>query len=279
VHAIAAFEVELEFHKQRGAGQQPEPWSRAADACLASARSRLLKDDVDGGWKALNEAHRWEVDSFTDAERASYAISLREEASKLGGWRKEDILKLLATNPAGAAPAVANLREAMHVRDTGLDNDYFKNGLIGDQLKVLVPLLAVVLTAFIVILIDVPPFVQGGISLAGRDAPLDRKMVLAVVLFGMVGSTMSAIISTLHLTTSGRIPEQVAKHTVTLGRALVGGGFALAAACLLQAGLIRIGNLDHADPWLTLIVAFAGGFSEQFVLKAIPSATSSAEKR
>ena len=88
-----------------------------------------------------------------------------------------------------------------------------------------------------------------------------------VVLFGMMGGCLSGAWSISKTANATRIPERLLDWTATVARPLLGAGAAVAAFTLLNAGVLP----SEKHPWAVLAVAFLAGFSERYLLKAMPA--------
>ena len=88
-----------------------------------------------------------------------------------------------------------------------------------------------------------------------------------VALFGAIGATVSAIMSFGTAAPDARIPERTANALVTFARPFVGAGSALLVVYAFQSGLIAPPEVVWV-PFVWLL-AFAAGFSERLVMRAV----------
>ena len=88
-----------------------------------------------------------------------------------------------------------------------------------------------------------------------------------VALFGAIGATVSAIMSFGTAAPDARIPERQANALVTFARPFVGAVSALIVVYAFQSGLIAPPEVVWVPfAWL---LAFAAGFSERLVMRAV----------
>ena len=92
-------------------------------------------------------------------------------------------------------------------------------------------------------------------------------MLLLVFLFGALGGTIFAFISTPQRTDGPRIPDQLLTWYVTLMRPLWGGVGALVVYLGLQAGIIKVDS--EKEGALILCISIAAGYSERLAMGAL----------
>jgi hypothetical protein len=147
------------------------------------------------------------------------------------------------------------LERATLVRDEHSQNDYRKLGELQRQLTILGLLVACLVTGIVVFSVfHELPIERGG---GWRD-------LIYVIAFGALGGTVSSF--TPIRDARGRFPEQLALSRVMVVRPLLGAASGLAAYLFLAGGVIDVGRPSEA---VLLAVAFAAGFSEKVILRAV----------
>ena len=176
----------------------------------------------------------------------------------MSGWRKKAVAHAL--DAGDGVVSAAALRHATLVRDERAGNDYYQMLLLKDQLKVLLAVLFGSVLAVGVLSALFP------LELDGAPQVLDARLFLAVALFGLMGASFSAILSLAQVSAGRRIPELVHHSFVATMRPVLGAATALAALMLLRGGLLNLGDLRVGG---VLAIAFAAGFAERLVVRAI----------
>jgi 8-oxo-dGTP diphosphatase len=197
------FRVELGFLERRNL-RADNSWAAAAYEQLNNVQRCLESNDVEGGWFCLHAAQRYSVFGMNQTELANRAYVLREEALKISSWRGEAIDNLLAVSDEHlTAESVA---EAMALRNEDSTNQYYKNRVTGDQLRMLVIVFALSGAAL-------APFML----LPGRI-----PMVAAVLFFGLLGATFCSAQSLILGRNESRIPNLFVTLTPVFFGAIAG---------------------------------------------------------
>lgn len=244
-------------------------WKKAAVDLLTEAEDALNRGKMDQSWKLLHAARRMEVYGIENKEElTAVTATLRAEAEKLKSWRQSAVLAIVGTRDKPVVCGASAVAEAVLVRDDHFNNQGYKDRLIRTQILLLALTLAGVMAAIL------------GLAYAGR-LPLDQTLprtfasLMAVMLFGTLGGTISAMLRASDTTLSARIPEITSTSRVTFMRILMGGASAVVVHFALQSQLTGIFNQQLAaavavlTPPTAYIVAFASGFSERLVLRAV----------
>lgn len=204
-----AFRVELGFLERRST-RADNFWAVAAHEQLNNVLRCLESDDIEGGWFGLHAAQRYAVFGMNQVELANRAHILREEALKINSWRAEAMENLLS--PADGRLTAESVADAIALRNEDFSHQHLKARVVGDRLRVVLIIcgLAAVASA---------PF----LLLSGRT-----PMVTAVLLFGLLGSSICAAQSLI----AGRNESGVANLFITLTPVLFGalaglGGYAI----------------------------------------------------
>jgi hypothetical protein len=99
-------------------------------------------------------------------------------------------------------------------------------------------------------------------------------LMATVMLFGLMGASLSGILSTFSDPGRVKIPDLLFSFRVTLARLVVGVLAALAASVMLMSGFLKIGVGvgDMKTTGVILFAALAAGFSERLVVRALSKA-------
>jgi 8-oxo-dGTP diphosphatase len=237
-----AFRVELTFLERRS-GQTDGSWSAAAREQLENVAKCLDSNDIEGALFCLHAARRFAVYGLNKAELMTRAGILREEARKITSWRGEAIDALLAGN--GDELSADRLADAMKVRDEESTNQYYRNRLAGDYLRILLTICAVA------VLCTVPfTLLTGALRMLGP-----------VLLFGLLGAAFSASQLLMKGKTDSIIPNVFVMITPVLFGAVAGlAGFGIHE---YLAGLF---NFAHPHWGAALGMAFLFGMLCQRLL-------------
>jgi 8-oxo-dGTP pyrophosphatase MutT (NUDIX family) len=247
----------LQTHQARA------PWARRARVLLRAAQNFLRRGMIDEGWQTLQTARRLEISVMNDDELAAHAAGLRAEAdAKLGEWRRKTVNEdLKATVPSYAA-----LRHAQHVVDEHAQNVYRRLTIAADHLSSMAVIIGLLLVSLLYLSAVVP------IPIASAEVD-PFELTVYVLIFGMLGGAVSAMLPRERDGGSSRIPEQLAAATFSKLRPVIGGASALILYVFVNSGLFVSGiELTHG---MVLLFAFAAGFSERLIVRAIARLTDS----
>jgi hypothetical protein len=190
---------------------------------------------------------------------------LVEAGEKLGTWRKKAVERTLSQEgelkPELLAAEVYYASQLVHEHH---ENVYRKLGIIGRQFGILVVIAVLAVLCWIV----VGPWLD-----PDEAVVTNRATLVSVALFGVMGASVSGILSLARNSASERIPQQVLSSWFTLARPVVGAVAAAAIYAFLNSGLISLGRESLG---LVLAVSFAAGFSERLVAGAVEAVASAA---
>ena len=204
-----AFRVELAFLERRS-NQGDKAWAAAAHDQLANVLRCLESNDIEGALFCLHAARRFAVYGLNKTELITRAHILREEAQKISSWRGDAMDSLLSANDEELS--ADRLADAMKLRDEESTNQYYRNRLAGDYLRILLTICAVMVVAML--------------SLMLLSGPV--RMVAPVLLFGLLGSSFSAAQSLMKSKSDSIIPNVFVMLTPVLFGAVAGlAGFAV----------------------------------------------------
>jgi hypothetical protein len=102
----------------------------------------------------------------------------------------------------------------------------------------------------------------------------NANLIWGILLFGLLGGAISAVISVAKASTKSKIPEQISSFLITTMRVFLGAGSALVISIFLASGLwdkIFAFQLEIDSNYIYYAIAFVAGFSERLVLKAVES--------
>jgi 8-oxo-dGTP diphosphatase len=235
---------------------------------LARASQAAQAGHIDCGWRLLHAARRLELLGLESDERNAAAVGIRQEADKLGEWRKQAVIALLAVKD-GQDQQPAQVFRAAVLRDEHYDNEAYKDALHrGGDLRVALVLMAVLAG---LLRLAHAGWLQAEAWAKRVDGGVDLYKALVVVgLFGLLGATLSAIVRARQVRASTRIPEIATSVRVTTLRLLMGGGSAILLYFVSQSGLANeIFTFDTTSPSAVLPIAFVAGFTERLVLRVV----------
>lgn len=276
--------AELEFNRielehligttLQGSKAAPPPWAVAARTLYEAARADLEEGRVDDGWRAFHAAQRMGFEGLAkldDAEglRACARAVLNEAAKKLTGWRKATIEELigkpekLSTSPAD----VFKVSLSAKVLHEHFSNLYLQVEGLRRQIAWLVG--AGLAAVFLWLKFGLES-IEGVTSSAEASVGIQPDLVPSVMLFGAMGGAVSGILSLAKKSRREKIPEQLVSAWFTLSRPLVGAVTAVVVYIALMSGLL---GLDQASTEVTLLSAFAAGFSERLLERAVGAAS------
>jgi len=229
----------------------------------------------DLGWQCVHAAHRLMVTKLPHEEHKAIALALREEAlnsNKFSPWRKQSIEQLLpdarrlfseadSQKQAGPDTLKPNLLHSLLIVHDQYGTDYHKLASIQWQLSVLFIVAAVASGVWI----KYAPWDLGNDAVRGM---WDWKWRASAALCGVMGATLSGIVSVSKNSTRGRIPDLLLSWSVTLARLAVGVISALVLQVALISGLLKFQEIK-ATQGIVLIAAFAAGVTERLVLRAV----------
>jgi hypothetical protein len=221
---------------------------------LDATEAALADNDVDQAWACFHAA--LEVELLLDARAHegnlhTWAELLAAEVQKVdSAWRYEAATALLA-------PDTRNPHTLYHARR--LIDEHYDN--MWRQLRTFRRYLAALASVSML-------FVVGVVVVDALGGPLlpavGTAHLVAVVLFGGLGATVSAALSAGR--DSKRNPEQLVDTWVGLARVAVGMAAALALVTFLHSGFVSVGP---PSPALALAVAFVAGFSDRLLVRTV----------
>jgi uncharacterized membrane protein len=265
-----AIEVaKIDFYKTN------EDWANPAKQYLKIAEGYLQEWNIQQGWAAFKAAQRAILMNPNDPDAVRRAaIVLRREAKKLDDWRAEAIKDLICNSEGKLREDLGNLDDksladnlrarvldAIALRDDGANTTYHKISLRRRSLFQLF----LVLSIGIAICLALSYFKK-------IPAPFNEtQRIAAVILFGVLGATISVAQGLLAADVKAKIPAQQIGAFIVWMRPGIGAAAALIAYALVFANkqLSIITPLISDDFPIIAVIAFAAGFSERFIVGAI----------
>ncbi len=168
-----AFRVELAFLERRSS-QGDKAWAAAAHDQLTNVLRCLEGNDIEGALFCLHGARRFAVYGLNKTELITRAHILREEAQKIAFWPGDAMDGVLSANDEEIS--ADRLADAMKLRDEESTNQYYRNRLTGDHLRILLTICALAVVVMLPLMLLSGPV----------------RMVAPVLLFGLLGSCFSA---------------------------------------------------------------------------------------
>jgi 8-oxo-dGTP diphosphatase len=245
-----------------GADALTAAWARTARRHLLRAEGYLEARDLHLGWGALTQAQRMMLEDPSDPEKIRrVAVMLHREVDKITGWRAKAIQDLIGGSKGELLAEVTPKRviDAVALRDDQFQTTYFKVLLRRRHLLRSFWFLLFGLTAC---------WAMSQLDLLPK--PFTAEKVPGIILFGALGAGLSVSLGLLAAAITDKIPEQHVGAFVVWMRPLIGAVAALAAVAILDANnVLHIFSFSASDPAAVNVIAFAAGFSERFITRAI----------
>ncbi|MDX6404992.1 MAG: 8-oxo-dGTP diphosphatase [Blastocatellia bacterium] len=264
-NALDEFDARLK-HRMKSLGANSEPaWLMATRQCQTRAKVALEELDYDSGWQSLHTAQSLEIWGYDEEEILIARQVLCKEASKLGGWRQEVVVKLVCSDsaqcPKDRRAEQRELYQATLVKNEQFNNLYHKIRVRGRSLKI-------VFFTLLAIVIGLPLLAK--FDLLQRHEPTDWRMIVAIEVIGIFGAALSVASSLTKSTVDVSIPQQTLGSVVTWMRPVMGAAAAVAAYLLFQAGALPVIIRSGSQSLLaSFVIAFLAGFSERFIIGAV----------
>jgi len=273
--SLTAYRHELEYRicVTKKIDQESPCWVEAACKLLSDVEQSLSQWNIDEGWKSFHAAQRMEIFGLTNKELKVKAALLRQEAEKLGSWRKKATVDLLGSIDCPKDGIThEQVYQASLVRDEHYGNQAYKDGLLRTHIVTLIWILIAVAAGLVLILL----IKRNVISLSLNTQVREWLMFAEVALFGILGGAFSAALKAPASSQSARIPELVHTIRLTLLRVFIGAVSAVVIYVFARSqfgiGDIKL-DFSKMTPYTYYIVSFAAGFSERFVLQAVEFVT------
>ena len=253
----------LEYLKQEN-HQSDAQWAHHAEELLGSAKVAFRNDNNDLSWRCLDSARSFlflgmKKDDLK-AEAQAICNEAEDQKKKVSSWRKKTIHDFLYCDcKLKEDPQGKDLFNASTILFENHHNRYNKLWRIKRELVILACVAAITI---IILLIIIPPLEEA------RD--IDNRFILSVVLFGVMGASISGILTTARSGADAGIPEQLIGFWVLLAKLVVGAASAFAIFAFLLSDFLSFREPTSAQ---IMAISFAAGFSERLVTLAVESVT------
>ena len=251
-------------------------WIRASRQLLDLAKRAHRNKDADRGWRCLTAADRFSFYglSFEGLKQEASVIlaEASDEGKDLSGWRRTAIRQSLADDNGALKSSLEpeNVIRAKRILDEQQDNVYHKLHILQRRLELL-SVISLFAVGVWILWSPLSPTITVNPLLDGIITPGTRLWV-AVILTGILGALVSGFLTSMARDQKqARIPAEVLATTVTFARISVAVLSSLAISIFLLSGLL---NMPNPSPGLLLAVAFASGFSDRLLLRALDSLSS-----
>jgi hypothetical protein len=238
--------------------------------------------EFDLGWNQFFIAEQYLVKCMTPDQRIIKSNNIRVEASKLSGWRQEQIYLLLCRpgkdDNCINYPVIDNIdkiNEALKIRNDYYNTRNHRMALRKASANTLAVLLSLILITIIVLSFFVVPINQVVSSFNQNSNQYLSLQIIYVVLFGMLGASFSLANSLLTPNMESKIPELLLGVYVTVIRLMIGGTAAFILFMLFNSGFLdSMFNKDMLkSPFIYAVISFISGFSERWVVGILDSIT------
>ena len=255
-------EIDHLYTETEGDLKPVPPWRNAISILLDKAQAAVDDGRVDEGWRCFMAAQRMEVFGLAKLNAPSFRArahaTLNEANRKLDSWRKETVEDILSNKgelkrdlePLSVYFATTILHEHH-------SNVYQRLNILRRQQGTLILLCLFSLLAATVFIL---PNLGSGIEIN------NKILLFGVLLFGVMGASVSGTLSLAGGASNKRIPEQILSSWITLARPVVGGVAALALFSFVLSGFFQAEEVSLS---LIFAVSFASGFSERLLARAV----------
>ena len=269
LRTIAATRSELDVEylewKEAHNNDLMAPWAKAAEGLLTKAQNNLQGWQLESGWDAVLAAQRYMLSNPDKIDRIDRVkIILCRELKKIDGWRAEAIKDLvLKFDQSGGCNNQSNVSyivDAIALRDDSSQNTWYKISLRRRHLV----LLCLILWAALAICF-------AGSLFGMLPEFLDKSsLVAAVLIFGVLGASVSVAQSLVDDRINSRIPMQQVGSFLIWMRPGIGAAAALVVLAILKANIqLKILQADAVGDPVIVALAFAAGLSERFIVGAV----------
>lgn len=256
----------------------------------AFRRARLAyeRGDVTAFWKHLYTIREWELRAIDELQHGQLGtVETNIEIPTL----EEKALSVLGEARGYLAPARFERVEALLLADDQIRPDltrdhvlaalqilyerYVRDYSAGFTLRALetqfLTFVTATLASIVVLLYGIPLFGYDWMAVWMQgDATPGSAFLVVVVWFGVLGASVSGLLSLSDVLKRGAVPEQQGYFSLALGRLVVGAAGALVLYVFLLSGVLGLVlNVSPETPGIAIVVAFAGGFSERLLRRAI----------
>jgi uncharacterized membrane protein len=266
--AASRADLERELSDMRGDRREVtiESWASSATTLLDKAEDNLRKWQIELGFDAALAGQRAVLSNPHNLDRIDrIAVSLNRESDKITGWRAKAIHDLLQEY-IRCDEGQNKTEDPMRIIDAvALRDDYFQNVWLKIQLRRrhMLSLSIIIWLSIIICLVFsylkiLPNFLD------------NQPLITAVVLFGVLGATLSVAQGLISGQVDARIPFQQISSFVVWMRPGVGAAAALAVPVILEANKsLNILGIGAPSDSMVVTLSFAAGYGERFILGAV----------
>ncbi|MDT3435973.1 hypothetical protein [Haloarcula sp. 1CSR25-25] len=251
-----------------------------AAMCQQNAQRALRGDDVVSFWRYLAEARQWELAAWQELRGSgSKPLQFRaqqvlmEATDALPDDRQERVEELLLEDEGVVKETVGfgEVYAAIHI----LHQQHIEEYRADRRLRALE-------RQFVLFILSTLVAVGGilvSFGLMGVDATEVTSLpsLLTAVLFGVLGASVSGLLSLTDVLGAARVPERVGSNWLTVGRMVTGAAAALTLVVFLVAGILEQFIRIDSNLNTMFAVAFLGGFSERLLLRAVEAVVGDTE--
>lgn len=278
--AIEVFEAELDMVLEESSPACSDhsypSWYIRSKQLIEAAKQAHQKRDAERGWRILKAADRVSLygldsEALTTEARAILTEATDKEKSA-SNWRRVSIMQLLSDENGNLKTPLSSreVARAKRILDEQQDNVYHKLSMLKGRL-----LLLTVIGLFAVAIWIAWPPLSPAVNEAGQivmGTTPARRLWLAIILTGVFGALVSGFSSSMTRDQGmARIPAEVLATTVTLARISLAMLTSLAISIFLMSGLL---NIPGPGLGVLLAIAFASGFSDRLLMRALESVSS-----
>lgn len=240
------------------------PGVKHAEDLLGKAQNALDNDMKDLSWRYLDAARSFLFFGFDKENLKAEAQAICNEAEdpskNISPWRKKTIQDYLCHE--GKIKQDLDGWDLFNASACLYENHHNMYSKMIRVKRELVLLATVAVVAVVVWLIIAPRFDNNNVDY--------RILISSVVLSGIMGASISGILTVARGGLNARIPEQLIYFWILLVKLVVGAVSALAVFAFLLSGFL---NIEPITIPLVVALSFAAGFSERLVTSAVESAS------
>jgi ADP-ribose pyrophosphatase YjhB (NUDIX family) len=272
---IETFRDEFNVRIQEHEGEQSAERVSQIMKMLHRSERELHQGNIDIAWKIFTGAKRTYLYGLSRSERKEEVKVIREEAQQLSDWRRKAIEQLIGDreHPRKEFEVTADLLvKASKIRDEEWAEEHFRSSLLRNVYMVLLPVLVVLIALAWVHLQANDVYAFFGVDEGGVPITDFARLSWGVILFGMLGACVSALLHAYDSAELSQSPETVTHYVVTAARVMLGGVMALIIFIFLQTDFVSqifTFSSNPQNPFSFYAISFLVGFSERLVLRTL----------
>ena len=278
--ALEVFEAELDtvFEESNPASDNPSypSWYTKSKQLVDAAKHAQRQRDAERGWRFLKAADRFSLYGLGAEALTTEAHAILTEATdkekSVSNWRRVAVTQLLSDGNGNLKSSLGprEVARAKRTLDEQQDNVYHKLQILNRRLQLLTFIAILAIGIWIAWPPLSPTLNETGQIVMGTTPA--RRLWLAIILTGILGALVSGFSTSMTVNRSTtRIPAEVLATIVTLARISLAMLTSLATSIFLMSGLL---NIPAPSLGVLLAVAFASGFSDRLIMRALDSVSS-----